>query len=66
MTQGQVPCDSHSVPVRASEDHGGGRWCTEAVIALPLHTFVTQHQPHTHLVQRVVECRLLIKVLQET
>lgn len=64
MTQGQVPGDSYPVPIRASKHHGGGRRGTEAVIALPLHAFITEHQPHTHLIQRVVECRLLVKVLQ--
>lgn len=63
MTQGQVPRDSHPIPIRASKHHGRGRWGTEAVIAFPLHAFITKHQPHAHLVQRVVECRLLVKVL---
>lgn len=66
MTQGQVPRDSHPIPIRAPKHHGRGRWGTEAIIAFPLHAFVTEHQPHTHLVQGVVERWLLVKVLQRT
>lgn len=63
MAQGQVPGDGYPIPIRAPKHHGRGRWSTEAVVAFPLHAFITQHQPHTHLVQRVVECWLLVKVL---
>ena len=61
--QHQVPGDGHAVSVRAAEHHGGGRGGAEAVVAVPLHALVAQHEPHAHLVQRVVERRLLVEVL---
>jgi len=61
--QGQVPGDGHPVPIGAPKHHGRGRRGTKAVVAFLLHAFIAQHQPHTHLVQRVVKCWLLVKVL---
>lgn len=65
VAQGQVSGDGHTVPVGATEHHGRGRRGAETVVAFSLHAFVAQHQPHAHLVQRVVEGRLLVEVLSE-
>lgn len=61
--QGQISCYSKPVSIGLSKHHGWRCGCTETVVLS--HPFVGQHQPHTHLIHRVVKSRLLIKVLTE-
>lgn len=61
--KGQVPGHSDPVSIRTSKHHRRRCRCTETVVVVPLHALITQHQPNTHLVQRIVERWLLIKIL---
>lgn len=62
--QGQISGYSKPVSIRLSKHHGWRCGRTETVVFS--HPFVGQHQPHTHLIHRVVKSRLLIKVLTGT
>lgn len=63
QAKGKVPGHSDPVSIRTSKHHRRRCWRTETVVVVPLHALITQHQPNTHLIQRIVERWLLIKIL---
>lgn len=59
--QRQISSYCKSIPIWFSKHHGW--WGGRAESFIFNHSFVSQHQPHTHLIHRVIKSRLLIKVL---
>lgn len=59
--QGQISSNCKSVSIWLSKHHGWRCGSTETIVFS--HPFIGQHQPHTHLIHRVIKSWLLIKVL---
>lgn len=62
--QSQISSHRKSIPIWFSKYHGW--WCGRAESFIFNHSFIGQHQPHTHLIHRIIKSWLLIKVLIET
>lgn len=62
--QSQISSYCKSIPIWFSKYHGW--WCGRTESLIFNHSFIGQHQPHTHLIHRVIKSWLLIKVLIET
>lgn len=63
-TERQVSSHCHPVTVRPAEHYGRGGGSAETPVSILIHSFISQHQPNTHLVERMIESRFLIEVLQ--